>query len=78
MVALIVIVTRFVVRLCNHLFQAVEEQRIDIPGLYPETAYASRRLVSILFWLLAVMIASPICRAATPMCSRESACWWAW
>jgi small-conductance mechanosensitive channel len=59
MVALILIVTRFGVRLCNHLFQAVEEQRIDIPGFYPETAYASRRLVSILLWLLALMIAYP-------------------
>jgi small-conductance mechanosensitive channel len=58
-VALIVIVTRYFVRLSNHLFQAVEEQRFDISGFYPETAYATRRIVTILLWLLAIMVAYP-------------------
>src|SRR5688572_486264 len=37
MVLAIVLVTRFLVRLSNHIFAAVEEQRIDVPGFYPET-----------------------------------------
>src|SRR5688572_22790305 len=43
MVLAIVLVTRFLVRLSNHIFAAVEEQRIDVPGFYPETARATQR-----------------------------------
>ena len=58
-VLLIVLVTRFLVRLSNRFFQAVEAKQIDISGLYPETAHATRRLVAICLWLLAVIVAYP-------------------
>ena len=58
-VLLVLFLTRFVARLSNHLFQAVEEGRIAIPYVYPETAQPTRRLVSILLWLLAVVVSYP-------------------
>jgi small-conductance mechanosensitive channel len=59
MVLAIVLVTRFVVRLSNHVFTALEERRIDIPGFYPETAHATQRLVAVGLWLLAILVAYP-------------------
>ena len=58
-VLLIVLVTRSLVRLNNHLFQAVEAKQIAMPGFYPETAHATRRLVALFLWLLAVLVAYP-------------------
>ena len=58
-VLLIVLVTRFLVRLNNHLFQSLEAKQIAMPGFYPETAHATRRLVAIFLWLLAVLVAYP-------------------
>jgi small-conductance mechanosensitive channel len=58
-VLLIVLVTRFLVRLSNHFFQAVEAKQIVMPGLFPETARATRRLVAIFLSLLAVLVAYP-------------------
>jgi small-conductance mechanosensitive channel len=59
MVVLIVIATRFVVRLSTYFFDAVEHGRIEVPWLYPETAQPTRRIVSALLWLLAVVAAYP-------------------
>jgi small-conductance mechanosensitive channel len=58
-VLIIVIVTRFLVRISNRLFRAVEAEQIEIPGLYPETAHATQRLVGIFLWLLAILVAYP-------------------
>ena len=59
MVLAIVLVTRFLVRLSNHVFTALEERRIDIPGFYPETARATQRLAAVGLWLLAILVAYP-------------------
>ena len=59
MVLAIVFVTRFIVRLSNHVFAALEERRIDIPGFYPETARATQRLAAVALWLLAILVAYP-------------------
>ena len=59
MVVLIVIVTRFVVRLTSYFFDAIEHGRIEVPWLYPETAHPTRRIVAALLWLLAVVAAYP-------------------
>lgn len=55
----IVMVTRFLVHLSNHVFAALEARRIDIPGFYPETAHATRRLAALGLWLLALLVAYP-------------------
>ncbi len=59
MVLAIVLVTRFLVRLSNHVFLALEERRIEIPGFYPETAHATQRLAAVGLWLLAILVAYP-------------------
>ena len=46
-VALIVVITRFVIRLVQLLFQAVEDGRVTLPGIYPETAQPTRKIVTV-------------------------------
>ena len=58
-VLLIVLATRFVVKLCQALFQSAEEGRLTIPYVYPETAAPTRRLVTALLWLLGLVLAYP-------------------
>ena len=58
-VLLILLITRFVVRLCQVMFQAVEEGRLSLPYAYPETAQSTRRLVTALIWLLGLVLAYP-------------------
>jgi small-conductance mechanosensitive channel len=55
-VLVIVVVTRFLVRLTTRLFEAVEEGRTSIPGIYPETAPPTRRIVAALLWLCALIV----------------------
>jgi hypothetical protein len=43
-VALIVVITRLIVRGTNALFQGVEQGRVALPGVHPETAQPTRRL----------------------------------
>ena len=58
-VFLILLITRFVVRLCQVMFHAVEEGRLSLPYAYPETAQSTRRLVTSLIWLLGLVLAYP-------------------
>ena len=58
-VALIVVITRVVVRLANAFFRSVEQGRLSLPGVYAETAQPTRRLAVALLWLLAVVVAYP-------------------
>ena len=58
-VLLILLITRFVVRLFQVMFQAVEEGRLSLPYAYPETAQSTRRLVTALIWLLGLVLAYP-------------------
>jgi hypothetical protein len=76
-VLLILLMTRFLVKLCQALFRSAEEGRLTIPYVYPETAQPTRRIVSALLWVLAVVLAYPFCPGATPTHSRVSACFWA-
>jgi small-conductance mechanosensitive channel len=55
-VLLIVLVTRFVVRLVALAFDAVEQGRLSIPGVFPETAQPTRRIVVALLWLFALIV----------------------
>ena len=58
-VAIILIATRFVVRLVHSLFDAVERGLVVLPGIHPETAQPTRRIVTALIWLFALVITYP-------------------
>jgi small-conductance mechanosensitive channel len=58
-VVLIVLITRFAVRLSNLIFEAVERGTIAIPMIYPETAQPTRRLVAGLLWVFALALSYP-------------------
>ncbi|HEX5214482.1 MAG TPA: mechanosensitive ion channel domain-containing protein [Vicinamibacterales bacterium] len=59
MVALIVLITRFASRLIQVFFQAVQDRRIKLRWVYPETADPTRKLFSAGLWLFAIAIAYP-------------------
>ncbi|BDG05618.1 mechanosensitive ion channel family protein [Anaeromyxobacter oryzae] len=58
-VAVIFLVARFVARFLKGVFDRVERGALAVPGLYPETVSATRRLVSALVWLVALAAAYP-------------------
>jgi small-conductance mechanosensitive channel len=58
-VALLVVLTRVACKLVNAVFAAVEAGRVELPGVYPETAPVTRRLVIAALWLLAIVLAYP-------------------
>jgi small-conductance mechanosensitive channel len=55
-ILVIVLITRFLVRLTTRLFEAVEQGRLSIPGIYPETVAPTRRIVDALLWLFALIL----------------------
>jgi small-conductance mechanosensitive channel len=58
-VALIVLITRFLLRVLGIWFNAVEAGRTHVQWLYPETAQTTRRLVTVLMWLFTIVVAYP-------------------
>jgi len=58
-VFLIVLGTRFVTRIVLLFFQSLEEGRISVPWIYPETAQPTRKLVTVGLWLFAAVLAYP-------------------
>jgi small-conductance mechanosensitive channel len=56
---LIVVIARVVVRLVGMWFTAVEAGRIKPRWIHPETAQPTRRLLSTLVWLFALVVAYP-------------------
>ena len=58
-VLIIIIVTRFAVRLAYLVFDAVEQERLTLPAVYPETAQPTRKLVTTLMWLMALIASYP-------------------
>jgi len=58
-VALIALIARFVVRLIGLWFTAVERGSIKVGWIYPETAQPTRRLLTTLVWLFAIVVAYP-------------------
>lgn len=59
-VALIILIARFVSRIATDLFAGVERGSMRLPGIHPETAGATRRLVTILIWIFAIVVAYPL------------------
>jgi small-conductance mechanosensitive channel len=58
-VFVIVLLTRFVIRIARTLFEGAAEGRIRIPGVYRETAEPTRKLVTVVLWLFALAFAYP-------------------
>ena len=59
-VVLIVLFTRMLAKIAALVFHAAEEGRASIPGIYPETAQPTRRLVTGFLWLFALALAYPL------------------
>jgi small-conductance mechanosensitive channel len=58
-VAAIVLLTRLLTRLASMAFVAVEQERITLPWIHPDTAPPTRRIVVALLWLFALVVAYP-------------------
>jgi small-conductance mechanosensitive channel len=58
-VAVIFMITRFLARIGRHFFDAVESGRVSVPGLYAETALPTRRIVTVILWLFALVMMYP-------------------
>jgi small-conductance mechanosensitive channel len=58
-VLLIIVITRVVTRLVQLILQSVEERRVTLPWVYPETAQPTRKLLTVLLWLFAAVMAYP-------------------
>ena len=55
----IFVLTRMVVRTVDGFFGAVEQGRLSVSWLAPDTAKASRRLTGVLIWIFALTVAYP-------------------
>jgi small-conductance mechanosensitive channel len=58
-VAVIVLLTRFAIRLMQATLDGVAEGRLHLPGIHPETAAPSKRLIAALMWLFAIVVSYP-------------------
>jgi len=58
-VVIIFLLTRFVSRLSAAFFEAVEQRRIDVGWLQPETANATRRILTVVIWVFGISVAYP-------------------
>jgi small-conductance mechanosensitive channel len=58
-VALIFLFTRLVIRVMQATLDGVAEGRLQIPGIHPETAVPTKRLLAALLWLFAIIVAYP-------------------
>ncbi len=57
--AVIFIATRFVARLVQSIFLAAEQGRVVLPWVHADTASPTRRIVTALIWLFALVLAYP-------------------
>ncbi|RZT97805.1 mechanosensitive ion channel family protein [Rivibacter subsaxonicus] len=58
-VAVIALVAQGVAEVSNAVFRGIEQGRLSMPGLHPDTAGASRQLAVVLIWALALVAAFP-------------------
>ena len=55
----IVLLTRFAIRVMQATLDGVAEGRLHLPGIHPETAAPSKRLIAALLWLFAIVVSYP-------------------
>ncbi len=58
-VIVIFLLTRALQNLINNVFTAIRQRHLNVPGMHPDTADASRRIVTIVVWALALTFAYP-------------------
>jgi small-conductance mechanosensitive channel len=58
-VAIIFLITRAVVRMLNAFFESCERGNLAVPWLQPDTVGATRRIVNLVAWLFAIVVAYP-------------------
>jgi len=58
-VAVIFMITRFLARIGRLFFDSIESGRVSVPGLYAETAQPTRRIVTVILWLFALVMMYP-------------------
>jgi len=58
-VAIIFLVARFAIRLIGVWFSTIERGQLTVPWIFPETAQPTRRLLTGLLWMFAVVVAYP-------------------
>jgi small-conductance mechanosensitive channel len=58
-VVLVLVVTRSFVGLTTRFFDAVEKGQVTLRGVHPDTADATRRIVTTLIWVFGVAVAYP-------------------
>lgn len=58
-VAVIFVVARLITRLIGLWFRSIERGRIEPRWIYPETAQPTRRILTALVWLFAIIVAYP-------------------
>ena len=58
-VCIIFVIARFLARLIGFWFSAVERGRLTPRWVYPETAQPTRRLLTWLLWICAIVVAYP-------------------
>ncbi len=58
-VIVILLITRAIQDLIARIFIAVQEGRLELPGLHPDTAGATRRMVAVVVWALGLTFAYP-------------------
>lgn len=55
----ILLLARLVVQRSNRLFEAVQQRRVRMPLVDPETAQPTRRIVAFLLWIFAIILTVP-------------------
>ena len=59
LVLVIALITRFLTKLATLVFAAIEQGRISVPWLHPETVAPTRRITVALMWLGALIVSYP-------------------
>ncbi|WP_438940999.1 mechanosensitive ion channel family protein [Dryocola boscaweniae] len=66
-VAIIFLLTAFILKLLKMLLKRVEQGKLQMPGLHPETVGATRKLISVMVWLFALSAAYPFLPGANSL-----------
>lgn len=66
-VAIIVLITVFILKLLRILLHQVETEKLHLPGIHPETVSATRKLISVAIWLFALSAAYPFLPGANSL-----------
>ena len=66
-VAIIFLITAFILKLLKILLRRVETRKLHVPGMHPETVSATRKLISVMIWLFALSAAYPFMPGANSL-----------